>query len=199
MSLLVSVTFLSLHLALEPLRRAEDRVLMALIQLALILMYIVVLLIKTCMVSSVACALFGFGDEAGGLYLFFVFFGLGMLVLQLIIGAIHLYWMGYVPKLLLVAKAHGVSPMVIVQSTPSGIEPRRCFRATESWVRSSMDGRGLTTQGARNSSLYVSHVPSRPGASFPTFLGRYPSVPLHAPRGAATRTAANPHGRHRLR
>jgi hypothetical protein len=122
----------------------------ALIQLALILVYTVVLLIKTCMVSSEACAMFGFGDQAGGLYLFFVFFGFSMLLLQLILGTVHLYVMGQcfrsdsnrglshvqpidqcsnpcadsVPKLLLVAKAHGVSPMVIVQSTPAGIDPK---------------------------------------------------------------------------
>eukprot|EP00966_Prymnesium_polylepis_P133570 3087129-Prymnesium_polylepis.2 len=47
-----------------PLRcRTEDRALMMLTELALVLLYICVLVIKTCDISTDACALFGFGGS----------------------------------------------------------------------------------------------------------------------------------------
>ena len=51
-----------------------------------------------------------------GVYLFFVFFGLSMLLLQIIIGLIKLWFTGYVPKLLLVARSHSVSPSNIIKT-----------------------------------------------------------------------------------
>ena len=43
------------------------------------------LIIKTCDLSPIVCRTFGFGDSATGVYLFFVFFGLSMLIVQIII------------------------------------------------------------------------------------------------------------------
>ena len=65
-ALFVSIAFLSLHLAVKPLKRAEDGTLTVLIELSLILIYTCVLLIKTCGLSSAVCSTFGFGDDAQG-------------------------------------------------------------------------------------------------------------------------------------
>ena len=43
-----------------------------------------------------------------GIYLFFVFFGLVMLLLLLITGSVRLWVEGYVPKIVLVARAHSM-------------------------------------------------------------------------------------------
>ena len=45
--------------------RSEDGALTTLTELSLILVYLCVLVIKTCDVSSEACSLFGFGDAKG--------------------------------------------------------------------------------------------------------------------------------------
>ena len=114
-SLLVSITFLSFELSIRPLRQVEDHILAAVVQLALIILYTSILLIKVCFSSSVACAPFGFGDSPKGIFLFFVYFGLSTLLLQLVVAAVIMYTTGHVPKLLLLAKVHGVSPWRIFQ------------------------------------------------------------------------------------
>jgi hypothetical protein len=43
-----------------------------------------------------------------GVYLFFVFFALGMLVILLVVGATRLFYAGYVPKVVLVATSHSI-------------------------------------------------------------------------------------------
>ena len=115
MALLVSVTFLALHLFVKPLKRALDGALMALIELALILIYTCVLLIKTCEESATVCELYGFGRNPKGVYLFFIFFGLSMLLVLLIVACTNLYVTGNLPKVLLVAQAHSVPLSTIVQ------------------------------------------------------------------------------------
>ena len=118
-------------------------------ELALILIYTCVLLIKTCRIDAGVCSYYGFGDDAEGklalssrnrhpspkrqsqnrfrptdpawlvlctgVYLFFVFFGLSMMLLQLVVGAVKLYITGRVPKLLLVAQSHSIPPSTLVQ------------------------------------------------------------------------------------
>ena len=86
-ALLISITFFGLHLSLKPLKRKEDGMLMVSIELALILVYICVLLIKSCDMSPALCKTFGFGESPAGLYLFFVFFGLTVVLLQLVMEA----------------------------------------------------------------------------------------------------------------
>jgi len=114
-ALLVSTAFLALQLFVKPHKRAEDRWLMTMVMLALVLIYTCVLLIKTCRLSPAACQTFGFGGTANGVYLFFIFFGLSMLLLLLVVSVINLYVTGRVPKLLLVARAHAVSPATILK------------------------------------------------------------------------------------
>ena len=63
---------------------------MALVELALVLVYTCVLLIKSCQSSPATCSDYGFGD-ANGLYLFFIFFGLSLLLSLLIIALTKLY------------------------------------------------------------------------------------------------------------
>ena len=65
-------------------RRPEDAVLATLTDLALVLMYMTVTVIKACNVSPAACRPYGLGDDPKGVFLFFLFFGLSMLLLQLI-------------------------------------------------------------------------------------------------------------------
>ena len=55
-ALLVSIIFLALHLVVRPLRRAEDGVLMMLVELALVFIYTSIRLIKSCDESSELCA-----------------------------------------------------------------------------------------------------------------------------------------------
>jgi hypothetical protein len=91
--------------------------------------------------SRAVCATFGFGDTAKGderllfphtfrallhrllllcklitgLYLFFIFFGLVLLLVQIIIGAVTLYTTGYVPTIIQMAKTHSVAPSLILR------------------------------------------------------------------------------------
>ena len=65
-SLLVSIAFVTLQLSFKPHRRSADGILSLLVQLSLILVYICVLLIKTCNASTTVCTSFGFGDTADG-------------------------------------------------------------------------------------------------------------------------------------
>jgi hypothetical protein len=54
------------HHPLSAILRGEDSALMALIELALILIYMCVLLIKSCFLSTAVCATYGFGDTPKG-------------------------------------------------------------------------------------------------------------------------------------
>ena len=49
-----------------------------------------------------------------GMFLFFLFFGLTMILLQLVIGVARLGIESFVPKILLVARAHALSPSSIL-------------------------------------------------------------------------------------
>jgi len=103
-ALLVSISFQALHLSVMPLKRPEDSTLMHVVELTLIFVYVAILLIKACDMSSVkvasadlaavasaVCSTYGFGSSPAGLFLFFVFFGLSMLSLQLIIACSRLW------------------------------------------------------------------------------------------------------------
>eukprot|EP00966_Prymnesium_polylepis_P029703 690104-Prymnesium_polylepis.1 len=113
-ALMVSITFLALHLSIKPLVRVEDGALMTMIELALVLIYCCVLVVKSCHMAPSLCATYGLGDDSQGIYLFFIFFGLSVLLLQLMIGAVRLYLAGHVPTIILVAKAHSVPLSTIV-------------------------------------------------------------------------------------
>mmetsp|Transcript_14795 Transcript_14795/g.39539 ORF Transcript_14795/g.39539 Transcript_14795/m.39539 type:complete len:438 (+) Transcript_14795:2667-3980(+) len=124
-ALVVSVTFLALHLSRRPLKRAGDSYLMMTVELALILVYLSVLLVKSCDLSSVSaaqrdhisdevaravCAPYGLGDTSSGVFLFFVTFALTMLLSVLLLGSTKL-WVHYLtprpPSLTLPSIANG--------------------------------------------------------------------------------------------
>ena len=128
-ALLVSITFEALHLSIKPLTRTEDSMIMHFSELSLVFIYLTVLLIKSCDMSSVSaayradaeniaravCTTYGFGDVPNGLFIFFVFFGLSTVVSLVVIGCARLWVEGYLPKILLVARAHSMPPSMIVQ------------------------------------------------------------------------------------
>jgi len=97
--LLVSIAFLVLRLSFRPTKRRDDSSLMTLTELALVLVYVTVLVIKTCdqsallfstelqgqdngLLTKAICSTYGFGEDAAGVFLFFIFFGLSMIVVQ---------------------------------------------------------------------------------------------------------------------
>ena len=67
---------------------------MTLIELSLILMYTAVLIIKTCEVDLDACVQYGFGSTGRGVYIFFVFFGLCVVLTLTFTGLASLYFSG---------------------------------------------------------------------------------------------------------
>ena len=144
-AILISIFFLALHLNVRPLPRSSDNALMTVIQLALLILYVCVLLIKSCNMSAMVCASYGFGDTASGelptvtmtprvlpqaasarrtalallplagVYQFFVLFALILLICQLFVGVITMWMTGRVPKIFLICNAHMVSPGTIAQ------------------------------------------------------------------------------------
>ena len=86
-ALLVSIAFLSLRLTIKPLRHVEDTVLGTLAELGLILVYLLVLLIKSCNLSKDVCESFGFGSTPQGVYIFFLIFSVVLVVVLLFLGA----------------------------------------------------------------------------------------------------------------
>jgi len=84
-ALVVSISFLVLRLSLKPLKRPEDAALATMSEVALILVYLCALVIKACDLSADVCSTYGFGDDSKGVFLFFLFFGLSVLLLQLIL------------------------------------------------------------------------------------------------------------------
>ena len=199
-ALLVSVAFLAAELSIKPLRRREDGALSSSVGLALILIYTCVLLIKSCDMSAALCSTFGFGSSAEGLYLFFLFFGLAMILLQLIIGCMKLYFTGHVrrwhsnqrcqhgstshfplfdftrelalpaaqlPKIVLVARAHGMSPMQILQK----VAARRAEDAKRKMIQKlRLDIPRLTPSNAAHILQFRSSRGHRPPAGVPEEL-----------------------------
>jgi len=91
-ALLVSIVFLVLELVVNPLKRMDNRILMTLVHLSLVLVYTCVLLVKACDASAEACALFGFGTTSKGIYLFFIIFGLAFLCLILSVEVMIMFY-----------------------------------------------------------------------------------------------------------
>ena len=142
-------------------RRAEDGVVLMLVEVGLLLIYICVLLIKTCNESEAVCSMYGLGESPRGktselaaswlsvmplvniavmlhdrpisnpltiievlirslvhtadVYIFFLYFGLSMICLQLLIGLVNLWTEGRLPKILLIARAHAISPRTLIK------------------------------------------------------------------------------------
>eukprot|EP00966_Prymnesium_polylepis_P194774 4515201-Prymnesium_polylepis.1 len=110
------------------------------VELTLIVIYTCVLVIKSCHFSESLCVSFGFGGDAEGagclacgmwklrdktrssivlasstgLYVFFVLFGLSMVLSQIIFATCRFYVTGRVPTLILQAQVHSMSLSQIV-------------------------------------------------------------------------------------
>mmetsp|Transcript_86037 Transcript_86037/g.257812 ORF Transcript_86037/g.257812 Transcript_86037/m.257812 type:complete len:1403 (-) Transcript_86037:178-4386(-) len=138
-ALFVSVSFLAMHLVAKPFRRPEDSSMAAMVDLTLVLLYTCVLLIKSCEASPTICGTYGFGQSATGVYLYFIFFALGMLLLLIILAVVNLYVTGRMPMILLVARAHGVSLPTIIKRVAS----RRVGNVTRKIARVVMRSLGL--------------------------------------------------------
>jgi|EP00966_Prymnesium_polylepis_P114469 hypothetical protein len=68
---------------------------MVFIQQVLILTYLCALIIKSCGTSSTeVCRLYGFGNSARGVFIFFVVFALATLLLLVLVYAVRLYYAG---------------------------------------------------------------------------------------------------------
>ena len=87
-----------------------------LVELTLILIYTCVLVTKTCYTSAAVCTTYGFGADPRGVYLLFIFTGLATLAFLLLVGLARLWMEGYMPKILLVARAHAISPSKIIRN-----------------------------------------------------------------------------------
>jgi len=128
-ALLSSIVFFGLHIAVKPLKRADDGALMMFVELALIFVYMCVLLIKTCDMSSVGasanlvdrdaaaravCRTFGFGETADGLYGLFLVSGLTLLLLVLLSAITRVGIEGVLPRMLLLTRAHSLSTTTLL-------------------------------------------------------------------------------------
>ena len=96
LALCVSITFLVLQLILKPFVSEVDDALAGMVQLVLVLLYLAILLLKTCELSEETCAAFGFGSSGEGIFYFFVFFSLALLLLVLILSLANLWLTGHV-------------------------------------------------------------------------------------------------------
>ena len=140
LAILVSGTFVALQLSFAPLRWIDDGALMILSQVALILAYMCVLVIKSCDMSSVGtaqraskdvakaiCSTYGLGETPTDLYVLFIFFGLALLLVLLVVSLVRFWVEGHVPAILLVARAHSMSPTKIVRRIWIRRHPARQF------------------------------------------------------------------------
>ena len=96
LALCVSITFLVLQMTLQPFQSDVDDALAGLVHLVLVLLYLSIMLLKTCDLSEEACAAYGFGRTGLGLFRFFIFFSLGLFLLVLILGLANLWFTGHV-------------------------------------------------------------------------------------------------------
>ena len=96
LALCVSITFLVLQLILKPFVSEVDDALAGMVQLVLVLLYLAILLLKTCEVSEETCVAFGFGGTGEGIFYFFVFFSLSLLLLIIILSLANLWLTGHV-------------------------------------------------------------------------------------------------------
>ena len=111
----MSIAFLALQLSIKPFKRVEDDWIAMMVHLALVLIFLAAMLLKACKTSEELCSLFGFGSTGDGIFLFFVFFTISMLVLLIFIGISNLYLSANVPKIIMVARTHSISPTLVLK------------------------------------------------------------------------------------
>ena len=120
-----------------------------------------------------------------GVYLFFVFFALGMLLILLVIGAARLFYAGYVPKVVLVATSHSIGVSQIAKK----ILRRRsdiflCMRIASPGSHE-IDQCNSVTQGSRRQTSSDQRAGPRQYTAEPTHSCYRLEVPLHASQTAA--------------
>ena len=175
-ALMVSLAFLTLHLSLKPYVRPADNSLVTLLQLALLLVYLSVLLLKVCYASAHTCASFGFGSSGVGVYLLLVFFSLGLVLFLLALAVAHLYLTGNVPRFILIAREHSISPSVLLWR----VAVRRVSRLRQLLCHSlGLDTLGLAPRAALRAYSWRSRRRLKPRSITPQKL-----LPLEA--GATT-------------
>ncbi|KAL1512389.1 hypothetical protein AB1Y20_005647 [Prymnesium parvum] len=79
--LLLSIFFLTVQMITKPLYRVEDEAVVTIVQVVLVLMYLSLMVLKSCTLDEEICASYGFGENGVGLFLFFLIFSLSTLVL----------------------------------------------------------------------------------------------------------------------
>jgi len=133
-ALLISTLFLTLRLTVKPLKRNDDRALMTFTELSLIMLYMAVLVIKACNVSEDYCILFGFGHDANGAFLFLLFSGLSIMLIQLIFEIVS--FMLSVRQEMLARRVRFLGSGQMVELAPRtkadfahlpGLEPSECY------------------------------------------------------------------------
>ena len=112
-ALLVSILFLSLQMATQPFRRSEDNWLATMAYLSLVVVYLTVLLLKMCEQDAEVCE-DSFGLYPAELFSTFAFFGMGLLLLHLLLAALQLYLHDHSPRIIRLARAHSISPQTLV-------------------------------------------------------------------------------------
>jgi hypothetical protein len=102
-------------------------------ELALILVYLCALVIKACDLAADACGTYGFGDDSKGVFLFFLFFGLSVLLLQLIFEVAALIYSARQQRRLRRLRHRGGGFVELPPLTKNdfahlpGLEPSPCF------------------------------------------------------------------------
>jgi len=126
-ALCLSILFLALQLVAKPYTYIEDDVMVALVHLALTLLYLDVLVFKVCQDSPDSCQTFGFSNEKG-LYRFYIFFSTGLLSLMVIFCLTRVYLSIWFQVFVDVASTHAVSPSLVLSRVVSR-------RVDEAWRR----------------------------------------------------------------
>uniref|UniRef100_A0A7S0J4D0 TIR domain-containing protein n=1 Tax=Calcidiscus leptoporus TaxID=127549 RepID=A0A7S0J4D0_9EUKA len=91
-ALLVCGAFLVTQMLISPFRRASDNLLAAAAQLALLIIYLAVLLVKVCKSSADTCEQFGLGESGGGVVVFFLGFSFASLLSLVLFGTVRLLY-----------------------------------------------------------------------------------------------------------
>ncbi|KAL1507405.1 hypothetical protein AB1Y20_008247 [Prymnesium parvum] len=132
-AVLICIMFFIIRLSIQPLQRTDDTFIALSVDIALTIVYITVLLIKGCDVSSEVCSSYGFGGTSAGIYIF-IFFVFTAILIQLVIGITNLWITGRMPTFLLIAQAHSVPPSTILS--------KLLRRSLASWKRKLADALG---------------------------------------------------------
>ena len=132
-ALMLSLCWLTLHNVCMPYRRGEDNWMMLTLQVGQTVVYLTLMVLKTCEMSEEYCGDYGLGKTARDIFIFFVYCAIGLLSLLVVTGLISLYYTGHVPKLILVARSHMV-PVSVIFRRVLGRHLTRFFKWLKRWI-----------------------------------------------------------------